>query len=184
MILAVPWNFARIQYSFFRIQVVQMQLRSGSFPLRIQVVHLNLHSWRFTKRHLMLHIGFLRNLKTSANALSLKGELKASIIPFPSSQPLQRWINWLSTKLVRDVTCILRKTCDQECTRTVKEGMWRSALAKTSWETSLLHMTNVVPLVGVWGLILLIGRLQIWNVLFSVCRIRCDNASHPSNFAK
>ena len=49
MRLAVPWNFTRIQYSLLRIQVVQLQLRSG----------------RLTKRHPMLHLRLLRNFQTS-----------------------------------------------------------------------------------------------------------------------
>ena len=47
----------------------------------------------------------------------------SKIIPFPSSQPIQRGINWLSSILVLDVTCVLRKTCDQDCTHMVREGM-------------------------------------------------------------
>ena len=49
MILAFPWNFTMIQYSLLRIQVVQLQLRSG----------------RLTKRYLMLRLGILRNFQTS-----------------------------------------------------------------------------------------------------------------------
>ena len=85
--LAFPWTFKRIEYSLLRIQVVQLQLRSG----------------RLKKRHHMLHIGLLIKFQTSKNELILKGKLTASIITFPISQPLQREINWLSSILVLDV---------------------------------------------------------------------------------